>query len=110
MDRSTFGKRLEQIRLDKKLSQLKMANLCGLSSSHYSMIEAGTRNPNFDTMLRIAEGFRIPLSELLSDDNPPEYTNYDEATNNVIALMVALPTDVRKYAVKLVQAFSDSHK
>ena len=110
MDRATFGKRLEQIRLDRKLSQLKMSNLCGLSSSHYSMIEAGTRNPNFDTMLRIAEGFGIPLSDLLRDDKPPEYAKYDEDTNNVIALMMPLPSEVRRYAVKLMQAFSDSHK
>lgn len=110
MDRAIFGKRLEQIRLERNLSQAKIANLCGLATSHYSMIEAGKRNPNFDTMLRIAEGFRIPLADLLRDDELSGYVSYDGETNNVIALMESLPTDARKFAVRLMKAFSDSHK
>ena len=110
MDRGTFGKRLEQIRFDRKLSQLKMANLCGLAVSHYSMIEAGSRNPNFDTLLRIADGLRIPLADLLHEDRTPERTSYDEETNNVIALMATLPSDAKRHALKLMQVFADSQR
>ena len=107
MERTAFGKRLEQIRIEKKLSLLKMANLCGIAVGHYSTIEAGTRNLSYDTLLRIADGLRIPLSDLVRYDKAPEYPKYDDETNNLIALIAPLPTDARKCVLKIVQSFSD---
>lgn len=58
------GQVIGRLRVQAGLSQAELAAQAGLARSHLSMIENGTKNPNVDTLWRIAAALHLPLSEL----------------------------------------------
>jgi transcriptional regulator with XRE-family HTH domain len=59
----SLGKKMKQIRLEKKISQTEIAYRCGFDKSNYNTIEAGKRNPTITTLLKIANALNIDLIE-----------------------------------------------
>ena len=68
------GKVIKRLRNERKLTQEIFSGLAGLSRSHLAMIENGTKQPNFETIWRIANAFDLPPHELvkLIEDNIKE--------------------------------------
>ena len=58
-----IGLRIKQLRTDKVLSQQDLAQLCGISKSGMSRIEAGQINMSMRTLLCIVEAFGISMVE-----------------------------------------------
>jgi hypothetical protein len=64
-----FGANLKALRLKRGLQLGGVggaADLCGINREHLAKIEAGTQHVRLDTMLRIAEGFGVPLATLVT--------------------------------------------
>lgn len=59
-----FGKRIRQLRHDKKLSQEKLAEITGFHRTYIGMIERGERNPSLVNIKRFADVFGLLLEEL----------------------------------------------
>ena len=62
---NSLGKRIKEIRVDKKISQTEVAYRCGFDKSNYNTIEAGKRNPTILSLLKISRALDVELSELL---------------------------------------------
>lgn len=62
---NSLGKRIKEIRIEKKISQTEVAYRCGFDKSNYNTIEAGKRNPTILSLLKISKALNIELSELL---------------------------------------------
>jgi transcriptional regulator with XRE-family HTH domain len=64
-----IGKKIEKMRKDRKLSYRKLADLSGIPShSHIRNIENGTvKDPALSTVIKLAKGLGINVSELLDD-------------------------------------------
>lgn len=62
----SFGLRCRQLRHRSGLSQEKFAASIGMDRSYYASIETGLRNVTLLNMNKIACGFGISLSELLT--------------------------------------------
>ncbi|PIS42387.1 MAG: transcriptional regulator [Candidatus Kerfeldbacteria bacterium CG08_land_8_20_14_0_20_40_16] len=60
-----FGKRLKEIRLQRKMSQGDIARTLGVHRSYISGIERGIRNPSLKNIERLARALNINPSELL---------------------------------------------
>ena len=58
-----FSSLLKQWRTYKNLSQLHLANLCGVSQRHLSFLETGRANPSKGMVLALAQSLDIPLRE-----------------------------------------------
>ena len=56
--------RLKQIRLEKGLSQSKLADLSGIDTSNISRLESGGRTPNLQTIKKVADALKISLDEI----------------------------------------------
>ena len=56
---------IRRLRKEKHLSQEVFSGLAGIARSHLAMIETGTKQPNFETIWRIANAFEIPPHELV---------------------------------------------
>lgn len=68
MIRKNLGNRIKEIRLNKmKLSQEKFAMQIDMDRTYLASVEAGKRNISIDNLEKIANGFRISLSELFKD-------------------------------------------
>ena len=70
-----FGKRLQEERKAKKISQEKLAKLTGLERTFISLIENGKNSQSFSTILKICEALEIDPSELFSiyEKKDPDY-------------------------------------
>jgi transcriptional regulator with XRE-family HTH domain len=56
-----FGQRLSELRQARGWSQVKLAQEAGLDPSTVSRFEAGSREPERDTVLKIADALVLPV-------------------------------------------------
>ena len=61
-----LGKRIKELRLQKKISQTEIAYRCGFDKSNYNTIESGKRNPTITSLLKIAKALDIQLIEFFN--------------------------------------------
>ncbi|MBR5273313.1 MAG: helix-turn-helix transcriptional regulator [Clostridia bacterium] len=59
------GKVVKNIRNGKGISQKILSGLAGLGRSHLAMIESGKKQPNFETIWKIANAFEMPVHKLV---------------------------------------------
>ena len=65
--RVRLGNRIKSIRLEKKISQEKLAHLSDLDRTYIQSIEKGDRNLSIATIEKISNAFNIQIHELLKD-------------------------------------------
>ncbi len=68
-----LGKRIRTIREEKQLRQADVAEVLQITASAYGHYEQGKREPDFQTLKKIATLFEVRLSYLLgeTDDQQP---------------------------------------
>lgn len=59
------GTTIRKLRCKRRLSQEVLSGLAGIARTHLTMIENGTKQPNLETMWRIAQALNMQLSELI---------------------------------------------
>jgi transcriptional regulator with XRE-family HTH domain len=59
-----FGEKIRKIRLERGLSQEKLAFLSGLHRTYVGAIERGERNVSFKNIEKIAKTLKVNLEEL----------------------------------------------
>ena len=67
MKNNIFGKRLKELRMEKGLSQQKLGELLGFCNQTISFWESGSREPDLDTLVKIAHYFEVTMEELLEE-------------------------------------------
>jgi putative transcriptional regulator len=60
-----LGARIVQLRLERNMSQEKLAHECGWDTPNLRRIEKGRQNPSLRTLLILCEGLEISIQELL---------------------------------------------
>jgi transcriptional regulator with XRE-family HTH domain len=61
--RKSFGKKLKQFRLEKAISQEKLANLADLDRTYIPSIEKGLRNVSITVIEKLANALNIKISK-----------------------------------------------
>ena len=69
MKSNYFGKMLKSLRLEKGISQRKLGEDLGVVNQTISFWETGSREPDLDTLLAIANYFDVSVGFLISDKN-----------------------------------------
>ena len=72
-----FGTRLTALRKQKKLLQADLANKIGIARATYGAYEQGTRQPDFDTLEKIADFFEVSTDYLLGRTDTPALTQQE---------------------------------
>lgn len=62
--------KLREIRTEKKISMKKLGEIVGVSESAISLYETGKREPDQDTLKRIADYFKVSTDYLLGRETP----------------------------------------
>ena len=65
MKNNTFGKKLKELRLERGLSQQRLAENLGFCNQTISFWEIGSREPDLDTLVKISHYFDVSLEDLL---------------------------------------------
>ena len=68
---TTMRPRLRQERKTRKWTQAETAAKLGISERAYRHLEAGTRNPSYETVKKLRALFEIDDEELLVPDSTP---------------------------------------
>lgn len=67
----SFGDRLTNLRKSKKITQQGMADILGIARTTYASYEQGHRQPDYDTLQKIADHFDTSIDFLLTGTNNP---------------------------------------
>ncbi len=59
-----FGERIRQLRLQKKLTQERVAERAGLHVSFVSLVELGRHNPNLKTINKFSKALKVTVWEI----------------------------------------------
>ncbi|HKJ34700.1 MAG TPA: helix-turn-helix transcriptional regulator [Balneolales bacterium] len=65
--KNKIGNKIRNLRHQRGLSQEQFANLCDLDRTYIAGIEQGKRNVSIVNLEKIANAFKISLSELFND-------------------------------------------
>lgn len=63
-----FGQRLRSVRMKRKLTQQRMADLLSISLNGYQKYEQSERFPPPDCLVQIADILQVPIDYLLGRD------------------------------------------
>ena len=70
-DVMTLGKRIKELREKKGYTQRALADLLSIGNSTLAMYEVDKREPDNDTLSKIADFFGVSTDYLLGRDTPP---------------------------------------
>ena len=100
---NSFGQRLRELRKSHELSQTELGELTGIHFSHISRYERGAAQPTAETLTRIAEALKIPVSALLEDDRAARLK--DPEFRRQLEEVESLPEEERHILKRLIGAF-----
>ena len=69
MKENIFGKKVKELRLELGLSQRKLGALLQVCNQTVSFWETGSREPDLDTLVLIADFFDVSVDYLLGKEN-----------------------------------------
>ncbi len=64
-----FNKRLRHMRMKRKFTQQRLADTLGIALRSYQCYETGTRTPNYELLVLIADTLDVSLDYLLGRDD-----------------------------------------
>ena len=77
-----FSERIQKLRKEKRLTQEEISHKLGISRTTYSGYERGTSEPDFKTLISIADFFEVTLDYLIGRTDDPHmwFKNENEKT------------------------------
>ena len=76
-----LGEKIKKYREEKKMTQVEVAEVLGVKPATISKYEAGTLEPNIESLKRLAELFEVSVDELLKEDE------FDVSKINVLEVL-----------------------
>ena len=64
-DNKKVGETIRSLRIKKGITQEVLSGLAGIARTHLTMIESGKKQPNFETIWKIANALDISQHELV---------------------------------------------
>ena len=77
INKVNFGLRLKQLRERKRLSQIELSNILEVSNGSISKWERNERQPDYETLEKIADFFNTSIDYLLGRSETKDNNNVD---------------------------------
>jgi len=103
VDYKAIGKRIKIVRIQRSITQEKLAEKAGLSSQHMSNIENGNTKSSLPTIIRIANALSITVDELLCDS----VTHSKVAIKKIISVILE---DCSEYEIRVLEGMLQGAK
>lgn len=81
--------RIKSLRKAKKITQKQLGDVLGVAESTISMYESGNRQPDVDTMRKIADYFNVTIDYLIGGENISS-SDKDELDEKIIKIFGSL--------------------
>lgn len=97
-----IGQRIRNYRLQKKLSQEELAELCGLHPTYIGQVERGEKNATIESINKISSGLEISLNTLFENIESSGNTrnNYPSQAYNLVQ---SVPLTMQEKLVEILQ-------
>ncbi len=94
-----IGEKLVQLRKEKKRTQQEVADYLGVTRPAYTAYEKDSRNPDYETLKKIATYFNVTTDYLLgnSDIKNPEQLTYAGIKNDEYAALTPYQKEVMDF-------------
>ena len=69
MENNYLGKTIKELRLEEGISQRELGNRLNVCNQTVSFWESGQREPDLDTLLKIAKYFQVSTDYLLGNED-----------------------------------------
>lgn len=90
-----FKEKLIELRKGRSMTQSDLAEALHISRSAVANYEQGIREPNFETLEKIADCFNVSMAELLNDDQASRLLLYYERLRPLIEKAMELDDEDR---------------
>ena len=114
-----FKQTLRELRREQRLTQTDLANIIGTSKSAVGNWELGLREPDFETLQRLADYFHVTTDYLLGRDaptdggqkeKPVDDDGLSEDERTILELLRQVPDDALPAARRALTAILDALK
>ena len=78
-----FSKRLKELRKKANITQIEFAKRFNIANGTVGNWESGNRQPDYDTLSKIAEFFDVSIDYLLCRTNTPQSVPLDEQLSGI---------------------------
>lgn len=106
---SELGLRIRYYRKQQGFSQEKFAEICSLHPTYIGQIERGEKNATIESLLHIAKGLNVPLSQLLAhlEDIPDETEQVLSVPMNIYNKVIMLTPEKQEQISCILDAILD---
>jgi len=98
------GSRIHDYRVQRKMSQEELALASEIHPAYLGRLERGEKCPSIDTLYKVSQGLKLPLSELL-DISADVKPSHNEAMHRIQEALSALTdeeaTDIAEIVEKI---------
>lgn len=102
------GERIANIRRKLKLTQDGFAKKIGISRAALSHYEKDRREPDYETLNKIADYCEVTIDYLLGrSDDPILNKEQQEEYNELERIIESLPEDEKKKVINMIRAYAD---
>ena len=96
-----IGKRIKELRKQKRISQEKLAEMIGITPNYLSALERGAYNIKLDTLVQIIDCLDITADDLFRDVIKNGYQNRASRLTDEVA---SLPEDEQQRIFEVLDA------
>jgi len=102
--------RIREIRKERGLTMKELGVVVGLAESTISQYETGKRQPDNETLLRLAEYFGVTVDYLLGGAAPGPSITFDDFTYAMHGHSGELTEHDKKILLQMAAALADAHR
>jgi transcriptional regulator with XRE-family HTH domain len=100
---AAFAERLKNIRMERKLTQGRLAELLGVGTRVYHRWENGDATPHLDTLVKIAEVLQVSADELLGiEDVRAEHRIHNHELHRLYSQVDSLSDDAQQALIVIL--------
>lgn len=96
----SLGKRIRNLRIAKRISQEKLAELSGLHATYIGQIERGEKSPTIESIYKISVGLNISISKLLNNMN--DISDSEDWATKIYNEVIGLPDPKKEKIYKII--------
>lgn len=104
-----MANRIRELRKQHKLTLKELGAKMGVAENTMSQYELGRRQPDQETIVKLAHYFGVTVDYLLGGD-PPENPSVSQQEYQLIELFREMTPDERGMVETIVQSILDRHK
>lgn len=104
VDTQKVGKRIQEVRKSRGLTQSEFAQIVDLSTKYISNIECGFKTPKLDTFVTIANALQCDANSLLADVLD---TTISQESGLISKKLLRLPADEQRHILRVLEVMID---